>query len=112
MLKAALAVLAVCTITSTASAAEPENPLAKSSVILKLDGLDLSTVGGQRTLDLRMGQAARAVCGDRLATIHLALAAQSRACQAEVKAGIRTRIEQRMADAGDVHPARYEFALR
>ncbi|WP_395396666.1 UrcA family protein [Novosphingobium sp. BL-8A] len=112
MLKATLAVLAACTISSAVYAAEPENPLAKSSVMLKLDGLDLSTVQGQRTLDLRMAQAARAVCGDRLATIHLALAAQSRACQAEVKADIRSRIEQQMADAGNVRPASYNFALR
>ncbi|WP_395334475.1 UrcA family protein [Novosphingobium sp. BL-8H] len=112
MLKATLAVLAACVVTSAAYAAEPENPLARSSVTLKLDGLDLSTVEGQRTLDLRMGQAARAVCGDRLDTIHLALAAQSRACQAEVKADIRSRIEQQTADAGDVRPASYRLALR
>jgi UrcA family protein len=112
MLKATLAVLAACAITPAVSAAEPANPLAKSSVILKLDGLDLATVEGQNRLAIRMGQAAREVCGSRVSTIHLALEAQSRACQDEVKTDIRARIERQMADAGHVLPASYAFALR
>lgn len=112
MLKATLAVVAACVMTTSAYAAEPANPLAKSSAVLKLDGLDLGTVKGQRLLDIRMGQAARQVCGDRLSNIHLALEAESRLCQAEVKADIRSRIEQQTADAGDVLPAGYRLGLR
>lgn len=112
MLKVTLAVLAACAIAPAVSAAEPVNPLAKNSVTLKLDGLDLATVDGQNRLAIRMDQAARDVCGSRLSTIHLALEAQSRACQAEVKTDIRSRIEQQMADAGRVLPASHRLALR
>lgn len=94
MLKATLAVLTVCPIAPALHAAEPVNPLVKSSVTMNLSGLDLTTAEGQRRLAIRMGQAAREVCGSRLSTVHLALGAQSRECQAEVKADIRSRIER------------------
>jgi len=94
MLKATVAVMAAVMLAPALHAAEPVNPLAKSSVTMNLAGLDLTTPEGQRRLAIRMGQAARDVCGGRLSTIHLALDAQSRACQAEVKADIRARIEQ------------------
>ncbi|WP_174291749.1 UrcA family protein [Sphingomonas bacterium] len=100
MKRAALAAIAALLVAPAAFAAAPDNPLVKNSVALKLDHLDLATVDGQRTLAIRMDQAARDVCGDRLATIHLSLDAQSRACRTEVLADIRSRIEQRTAQAG------------
>ena len=112
MKKVTLAVLAACAIAPAVHAAEPVNPLAKSSVILKLDGLDLATVEGQRLLSIRMGQAAREVCGTGMAKIHLAMEAQSRECQADVVADVRNRVEQQTALAGSVLPAKYQFALR
>ena len=94
MLKMTAAALAAIMMTTAAAA---EAPLTQDSAVLKLDGLNLATPEGQRALDLRMGQAARAVCGAGLANISLSLAAESQACYDEVKAGIRTRIEQRTA---------------
>ena len=113
MLKAVCAALAACAIAPALCAAPgPASPLVKSSTILKLSGVNLATAEGQRTLAIRMDQAARDVCGDRLATIHLALEAQSQACRAEVKADIRSRIEQRTADAGQFSQAGSTRALR
>lgn len=100
MIKAAFTALAALAVTSTALAAAPENPLAKDKVVLDLRKLDLATVQGQHLLAIRMDQAARDVCGDRLDTVHLSLAEQSRSCQAAVIADIRSRIEARTADAG------------
>lgn len=97
MLKMTAAALAAIMMTTAATAAAPADPLTQSSAILKLDGLNLATPEGQRVLAIRMGQAARAVCGSGLANIHLSLAAESQACYDEVKADIRTRIEQRTA---------------
>ncbi len=96
-MKAVLAAAAALALAAPAFAAEPVNPLAQSRATVSLAGLDLATVDGQRRLAMRMDQAARAVCGDRVATIHLSLAEQSRGCQAEVIASLRTRIEARTA---------------
>ena len=96
-MKVAVAALAALALAGPTWAAETANPLARDKVVLDLKGLDLATVDGQRHLAIRMDQAARAVCGDRVATIHLALEEQSRACQAEVIADIRSRIETRTA---------------
>jgi UrcA family protein len=113
MLKAACAALAACVIAPALYAAPgPANPLVQSSTILKLDGVNLATASGQRVLAIRMDQAARAVCGERLANIHLALDAQSRACRTEVKADLRSRIEQRTADAGHLATAGNTRTLR
>lgn len=79
--------------------AHAENPLAKDSVTLRLSGLDLSTPDGQQRLAIRLDQAAAAVCGDRLAGVHLVLEEQSRSCRAQVVADVRARIEQRQAAA-------------
>ena len=112
MMKAAiLAALAAIGAVPSVCAASTENPLAKDQVVLSLRDLDLATVSGQRALAIRMDQAARAVCGDRLATVHLALEEQSRACQADVKADLRARIEVRTADAGS-SPQPIEVASR
>ena len=110
MLKVAVAVLAA--VASVASAAEPRSSLAKDQVVLDLRHLDLATVEGQRGLAIRMDQAERAVCGDRLDTIHLDLERQSRTCRAEVAADIRSRIEARTADAGHVPRPATLLALR
>jgi UrcA family protein len=97
IMKAFLAATAALTLAAPAIAAEPVNPLAQSRATVSLAGLDLATVEGQQRLAIRMDQAARAVCGDRVATIHLSLAEQSRGCQAEVIANLRSRIEARSA---------------
>lgn len=101
-MKVAAAALAALVMTAPALAAAPANPFASDKAVLSLKGLDLASVDGQRRLAIRMDQAARAVCGDRLATVHLSLDQQSRACQAEVIADIRSRIEARTADAGHI----------
>lgn len=111
MSKFALGALATLTMAPAVVAAPPPNPLAKTAVVLDLRKIDLATVEGQRTLAIRMDQAARDVCGDKLATIHLSLEEQARACRAEVIADVRARIEARTADAG--RPSRsIQVALR
>ena len=99
MLKVAFGALAALAMAPAVFAAAPQDPLRQDTVVLDLRKIDLATVEGQRTLAIRMDQAARAVCGDRLATIHLALDEQSRLCRADVIADIRGRIEARSADA-------------
>ena len=96
-MKAVFAAAAALVLSAPAFAAEPVNPLAQSRATVSLAGLDLATVDGQQRLAIRMDQAARAICGDRVATIHLTLAEQSRGCQAEVIASLRSRIEARSA---------------
>jgi len=93
---AALAAVA-CAIPAIASAAD--NPFAQDQAILDLRGLDLSSAQGQQRLAIRMEQAANAVCGDRLAGIHLALEAKARACRASVVADIHAQVEAQLAMA-------------
>ena len=94
--------LAACAMASSAAAATTDmpanDPFVEETATLRLDGLDLSTVDGQQRLAIRMDDAARAVCGDRLTHVHLAVAAKARECQTAVKADIRAQIEARMAD--------------
>ena len=92
---AALAVLAIATSSSAAFAAE--NPFAQDKAILNLKGLDLSTADGQQRLAVRIDNAARAVCGDRVASVHLALESQAQECRAAVAANVRSQVESRMA---------------
>ncbi|KAG5734274.1 hypothetical protein E4T56_gene14253, partial [Termitomyces sp. T112] len=79
MMKIALAALAAVSlglgapVAHAENLAHAENPLAKDSVTLRLSGLDLSTPDGQQRLAIRLDQAAAAVCGDRLAGVHLVL---------------------------------------
>jgi UrcA family protein len=84
---------------TSASAATTDNPLAQDKATLRLDGLDLSTADGQQRLAIRMDQAARAVCGDRVSSIHLALGERARECRTVVIADIRAQVEARMANA-------------
>lgn len=100
-MKIGLAALAAVAFATSASAATTtENPLAQDKAILNLHGIDLSTADGQQRLAIRMDQAARAVCGDRLASVHLALEAKAQECRASVVADVRTQVEARLAANG------------
>lgn len=106
-MKFGLAAFAAVAVATSASAATTENPFAKDKTVLQLSGLDLSTPDGQQRLAIRMDQAARSVCGDRLATVHLDAEAKSRECRAAVVADVRSQIETRTAS---VKP-KTQFAL-
>lgn len=98
-MKTVIAALALLTLGTTATAANAENPFAKDSTVLQLRGLDLTTAAGQQRLAIRMDQAARQVCGERLATVHIALGEQAESCRTAVIADIRNQIELRTAAA-------------
>ena len=91
----ALATLAFAT--TVPAAAATENPFARDKAILNLQDLNLSTADGQERLAIRMDQAARVVCGDRLSSVHLALEAKTQECRAAVVADVRAQIETRLA---------------
>jgi UrcA family protein len=101
MMKIGLMVVAAVAFATPALAGTGSNPFARDAALLDLKGLDLSTADGQQRLAIRMDQAARAVCGDRVAGVHLALEAKARNCRTAVTADIRTQIEARMARAAD-----------
>jgi UrcA family protein len=94
MMKTALVALAALACAAPAFASPAENPLAQDKAILNLRGLDLSTAQGQQRLAIRLDQAARAVCGERLATVHLALEAKAVECRSAVVADVRRWYEQ------------------
>ena len=96
-MKKGLLVLAACTLATSVSAAATDNPFARDEAVLRLSGLDLSTAEGQQRLAIRMDEAATAVCGDRLSTVHLAADTHARECKAMVLADIRSQIEARTA---------------
>lgn len=98
-MKTFLIALGAVMLSTTASASTTANPFAQDKAILQLKGLDLSTPQGQQRLAIRMDQAARAVCGERLSSVHIALEDQARACRASVVADIRSQIEARTAMA-------------
>lgn len=106
-MKTGFTALAALAFATSASAAPIENPFAKDKTVLQLGGLDLSTPDGQQRLAIRMDQAARAVCGDRLSNVHLDAEAKSRECRASVVADVRSQIETRVADAGTKAPTRF-----
>ena len=113
-MKLGLAAFAAFAFATSASAATAENtatesPFAKDQVILNLTGLDLSTAHGQQSLAIRLDQAANAVCGDRVASVHLALEAQARECRTAVVADVRSQIETRLA-AGSAGMVRIALA--
>lgn len=97
MLKTGFAALAVCALASPALANMPQDPFAQDQATLRLDGLDLATVDGQRRLAIRMDAAARAVCGDRLDTVHPRANARAQECRTEVLARTRDQLEARLA---------------
>nr|WP_211196161.1 UrcA family protein [Alteraurantiacibacter aquimixticola] len=97
-MKAGLMALAACALATPAMAANTlPDPFVQESATLRLDGLDLTTVDGQRRLAIRMDNAARAVCGEGLDTVHLRAHARARECRTEVLAKIREQIETRVA---------------
>lgn len=98
-MKKGLLVLAACTLAASMPAAATDNPFARDEAVLRLSGLDLSTAEGQQRLAIRMDAAARAVCGDRLASVHLAADTRARECRTAVLADIRAEIEARTAAA-------------
>ena len=100
-MKIGLAAVAALMLVNPATADASVNPLAKDQAILSLSGIDLATADGQQRLAIRMDHAARAVCGDRLATVHLAAEAKAQACRDMVAADIRSQIEARAAPAGN-----------
>ena len=108
---AAFAALAFATSAAAATAETPasESPFAKDHVILDLKGLDLSSAEGQQRLAIRLDQAANAVCGDRVASVHLALEAQAQECRTAVVADVRSQIETRLA-ANSVSTVRIALA--
>lgn len=91
-MKIGMAALAAILVAAPGYAASGSNPFSADSTVLDLRGLDLASVDGQQRLAIRMDQAANAVCGEGMSSIHLALGAQTRACRADVIADIRTRI--------------------
>jgi UrcA family protein len=110
MIKIAIVALAALSFAASASARPNDNPFAKDATVLSLKGLDLSSAEGQQRLAMRMDVAARTVCGDRLATVHLELDAQARECRAHVIADIRNQIESRRA--ANTPNARIQLASR
>lgn len=99
-MKTSLVALATITFALTAgSGFAAENPFAKDKAILDLQGLDLSTADGQQRLAIRVDQAARAVCGERLSSLHLALEAKTQECRIAVAADVRSQIEAKLARA-------------
>jgi UrcA family protein len=94
----ALATLAFATSASAATTTT-ENPFAQDQAILTLKGLDLSTAEGQQRLAIRLDQAARAVCGDRVASVSLVMESKAQECRTAVVADVRSQIEARLAGA-------------
>jgi len=86
------------------SASATDNPFARDEATINLKGLDLSTSDGQHRLAIRMDQAARAVCGEHLASVHLALDRQAQDCRTAVIAEVRAQIETRTAHAATASP--------
>ena len=104
-MKIGLMALAAFALATSASAGASDNPFAKEKVTLTLKGLDLSSADGQQRLAIRMDQAARAVCGDRLASVHLDLDRKAQDCRTAVIADVRAQIESRNAHVATVSSA-------
>lgn len=98
-MKIGLAAIAAVVFATSVPAVAAENPFAKDEAVLNLGGLDLTTPDGQQRLAIRVDQAARTVCGERLSAIHLDVEAKSRECRTAVVADVRRQIEVRTADA-------------
>ena len=103
-MKIGLMALAAFALATSASAGATDNPFAQEKATLNLKGLDLSTSDGQQRLAIRMDQAARAVCGDHLASVHLDLARKAQDCRTAVIADVRAQIENRPARAAIAAP--------
>jgi UrcA family protein len=99
MMKIGVLALASLAFATSATAATGDNPFAQDKAVLQLKGLDLATAEGQQRLAIRMDRAARSVCGDRVASLHLAAERKAQDCRTAVLADIRSQIETRRADA-------------
>lgn len=100
-MKIALVALATLAVATSASAATAnQNPFAQDQAVLNLEGLDLSSADGQQRLAIRLDQAARAVCGDRVSGVHLSLEHKAQECRTAVVADVRAQIETRLASKG------------
>lgn len=91
-----------------AVAVAAENPLAASTSTVRTDDLDLAKPADRNRLEIRLAEAAADVCGRRMDLIHNMAATKARACQAEVVAENRARVEQLVASAN----AKRELAMR
>nr|WP_231626476.1 UrcA family protein [Novosphingobium sp. AAP83] len=110
-MKTAFVALATFAFATSATAATANtNPFAQDKAILNLQGLDLSTADGQQRLAIRVDQAARAVCGDRVSGLHLSVEAKAQECRAAVSADVRAQIETRLAKAGSASAIRLASA--
>lgn len=98
-MKLLVAAAAALSISTAAFAGTTDTGFGKPSATLSLAGLDLATADGQQRLATRVDQAARAVCGESLATIHPDLEARARACRADVAEQVRAQVEARVAQA-------------
>ena len=96
-MKIGLVALATFACALPTSAFAADNAFAQDQAVLDLKGLDLASADGQQRLAIRMDQAASAVCGDRLAGVHLTAEAKSQECRTSVRADIRSEIEARLA---------------
>lgn len=105
-MKIGAAALAAAVFVSTPAFAATGNPFSADSAVLDLRGLDLASVDGQARLAIRMDQAATAVCGSGLSSVHLALGAQARSCREDVLADIRSRIAVATAKADSAKAAK------
>lgn len=106
-MKIGLVALATLAFASSGSAvAAAESPFAQDKAILTLADLDLSTADGQQRLAIRLDQAARAVCGDQLSAVHLALESKAQQCRTAVVADVRSQIDARLASAAPVRSIR------
>lgn len=109
-MKFAVLALASFAFAASASAATGENPFVQDRAVLKLKDLDLATAEGQQRLAIRMDQAARSVCGEKMANVHLAAERKAQDCRSAVLAEIRGQIETRRAEAGLVSAPKFALA--
>ncbi|MGH6744386.1 UrcA family protein [Novosphingobium sp. PhB57] len=109
-MKIGVLALASLAFATSATAATGENPFAKDQTVLEIKGLDLATADGQQRLAIRMDQAARTVCGEKMASVHLAAERKAQDCRAAVVADIRSQIETRRADASTAPAAKLALA--
>lgn len=103
-MKMLVAAVAALSLSNAAFAGTTDTSFGKPSATLTLAGIDLATADGQQRLATRVDQAARAVCGESLATIHPDLEARARICRADVAEQVRTQIEARTAVAAKARP--------
>lgn len=108
-MKVCIAALAALSLGTAAFAGTTANPFGKDAAVLTLKGLDLATADGQQRLAVRIDQAARAVCGESLANVHLDLEVKARGCRADVAEQVRAQVDARLAQAEPASAGRVAF---